>query len=224
VPAAATRVVIADDHALLRDGLRRAIESDRRFVVVGEAEDGADALAQIEAQSPDIAVLDIRMPKLDGFAVARQVRARRPEVAVVFLTLHDDEALLDAALDLGARGYLLKASAVGEIVEGLRAVAEGKHYVAQVLTGRLIERRLESATPRPSPLAGLTPAERRVLARIAEYRSNKQIAAELFVHHRTVETHRANISEKLELRGHNALLRFALTHKDELARDSTAPP
>lgn len=220
--AAATRVVIADDHALLRGGLRQAIERDRRFVVVGEADDGEDAIVQIEAQSPDIAVLDIRMPKLDGFAVARAVRARRPEVAVVFLTLHDDEALLDAALDLGARGYLLKASAVGEIVEGLHAVAEGKHYVARALTGRLIERRVESATARPSPLAGLTPAERRVLARIADYQSNKQIAAELFVHHRTIETHRANISEKLDLRGHNALLRFALAHKDELARDSTA--
>jgi DNA-binding NarL/FixJ family response regulator len=223
VQAAATRVVIADDHVLLRGGLRQAIEGDRRFVVVGEADNGEDALAQIDAQSPDIAVLDIRMPKLDGFAVARELRTRRPDVAVVFLTLHEDEALLDAALDLGARGYLLKASAVGEVIEGLLAVAEGKHYVAQALTGRLIERRMEAAA-RPSPLAALTPAERRVLARIADYRSNKQIAAELFVHHRTIETHRANISQKLELRGHNALLRFALAHKDELARDSTTSP
>jgi DNA-binding NarL/FixJ family response regulator len=221
VPAA-TRVVIADDHALIRDGLRQAIEGDRRFVVVGQADNGEDALAQIEAQRPDIAVLDIRMPKLDGFAVAREVRARVPEVAVVFLTLHEDEELLDAALDLGARGYLLKASAVTEIVEGLRAVADGKHYVAQALTGRLIERRMEA--PAPSPLARLTAAERRVLGFIADYRSNKQMAAELFVHHRTIETHRANISQKLELRGHNALLRFALAHKDELARDSTTSP
>ena len=212
---AATRVVIADDHALLRGGLRQAIEDDRRFVVVGEADNGEDALAQIEAQSPDVAVLDIRMPKVDGFAVARELRVRRPEVAVVFLTLHDDEALLDAALDLGARGYLLKASAVTEIVEGLRAVADGKHYVAQALTGRLIERRRMGGSA-SSPLARLTAAERRVLALIAEYRSNKQMAAELFVHHRTIETHRANICEKLELRGHNALLRFALKHKDEL--------
>jgi DNA-binding NarL/FixJ family response regulator len=214
VLASTTRVVIADDHALLRGGLRQAIEGDHRFVVVGEADNGEDALAQIEAQIPEIAVLDIRMPKLDGFAVAREVRARRPEVAVVFLTLHEDEELLDAALDLGARGYLLKASAVTEIVEGLRAVADGKHYVAQALTGRLIERRMEA--PAPSPLARLTAAERRVLGFIADYRSNKQMAAELFVHHRTIETHRANICEKLELRGHNALLRFALQHKDEL--------
>ena len=213
--AAATRVVIADDHALFRGGLRQAIEDDRGFVVVGEADNGEDALAQIEAQSPDVAVLDIRMPKVDGFAVARELRVRRPEVAVVFLTLHDDEALLDAALDLGARGYLLKASAVTEIVEGLRAVADGKHYVAQALTGRLIERRRMGGSA-SSPLARLTAAERRVLALVAEYRSNKQMAAELFVHHRTIETHRANICEKLELRGHNALLRFALKHKDEL--------
>jgi DNA-binding NarL/FixJ family response regulator len=220
VPAAAIRVVIADDHALVRGGLRQAIEGDRRFVVVGEADNGEDALAQIDAQRPDIAVLDIRMPKLDGFAVARDVRTRQPEVAVVFLTLHDDEALLDAALDLGARGYLLKTSAIAEVVDGLRAVADGKHYVAQALTGRLIERRIEA--PAPSPLARLTAAERRVLGLIAGYRSNKQMAAELFVHHRTIETHRANICEKLDLRGHNALLRFALTHKDELQRDPSS--
>jgi len=216
--AAATRVVIADDHVLLRGGLRQAIERDRRFVVVGEADNGEDALAQIERQSPDVAVLDIRMPKLDGFGVAREVRARGLEVAVVFLTLHEDEALLDAALDLGARGYLLKAGALTEIVEGLQAVADGRHYVAQALTGRLIARRIEA--PAPSPLDRLTAAERRVLGLIAGYRSNKQIAAELFVHHRTIETHRANICQKLELRGHNALLRFALKYKELAADDA----
>jgi len=221
VQATAIRVVIADDHELVRGGLRQAIEGDRQFVVVGEADNGDDALVQIDAQRPDIAVLDIRMPRLDGFAVAREVRTRCPGVAVVFLTLHDDEALLDAALDLGAKGYLLKAGAAAEVVVGLRAVAEGRHYVAQALTGRLIGRRLD--TPAPSPLASLTPAERRVLGLIADYRSNKQMAAALFVHHRTIETHRANICEKLDLRGHNALLRFALAHKDELSATRPSP-
>src|SRR5262249_3467889 len=118
-----SNIVIADDHALVRDGLRQAIERDARFVVVAEASDGQEALEQIQTHRPDVAVLDIRMPKLDGLAVARELRSRRIDVALVFLTLHDDEDLLDSALELGARGYLLKASAVPEIVDGLRAVA-----------------------------------------------------------------------------------------------------
>jgi len=212
-----SNIVIADDHALVRDGLRQAIERDARFVVVAEASDGQEALEQIQTHRPDVAVLDIRMPKLDGLAVARELRSRRIDVALVFLTLHDDEDLLDSALELGARGYLLKASAVPEIVDGLRAVADGNHYVSSALTGHLIGRRASShAKSEVARIGNLSPAERRVLRLLAEYQSNQEIAEQLFVHRRTVQTHRANICQKLDLRGHNALLRFALEHKHEL--------
>jgi DNA-binding NarL/FixJ family response regulator len=157
------------------------------------------------------------MPKLDGFGVARELRRLSIATPLVFLTLHDAEDLLDTALDLGARGYLLKSGAMTEIVEGLRAVAAGRHFVSAALTGQLLGRR--QAAPAAGTIPGLdtlTPAERRVLRLIGQYKSNKAIAAELFVHHRTIESHRANISQKLDLHGHNALLRFALDHNRDL--------
>src|SRR5262249_54897353 len=115
-------IVIADDHPIVRNGLREAIERDGQFAIAAEAGDGVEALARMIDLRPAIAVLDIRMPRLDGFAVARELRKQNIPVHLVFLTLHDAEDLLDAALDLGARGYLLKESALSEIVDGLRAV------------------------------------------------------------------------------------------------------
>ena len=212
--ATETRIVIADDHPIVRSGLRQAIERDRQFTVVGEAADGTDALAQISALRPAIAILDIRMPGLDGFGVARELRKQNLPVHLVFLTLHDAEDMLDAALELGARGYLLKASALSEIIEGLRAVAAGRHFVSPSLTGHLLDR--QQVTAAAPAIESLTPSERRVLSLVADYKSNKEIGEVLFVHHRTVETHRANICQKLDLRGHNALLKFALAHKAEL--------
>jgi DNA-binding NarL/FixJ family response regulator len=214
--ATSTRILIADDHPVVRSGLRLAIERDHQFTIVGEASDGADALAQITKLQPAIAVLDIRMPKLDGFAVAREVRQQKLPVDLVFLTLHDAEDVLDSALELGARGYLLKESALSEIIDGLRTVAAGKHFVSPALTGHLLERQAVPFGSSRNAIAALTPAERRVLRLVADYKSNKEIAAALYVHHRTIETHRANICEKLELHGHNALLRFALAHMAEL--------
>jgi len=214
--AAETGIVIADDHPIVRNGLREAIERDERFRIVAEAGDGVEALARITAVRPAIAVLDIRMPRLDGFGVAIELRRQNLPIRLVFLTLYDAEDLLDEALELGARGYLLKESALSEIVDGLHAVAAGKYYVSPALTGRLLERLPAPGWSPPTTIVTLTAAERRVLRMVADYKSNKEIAAALFVHHRTVETHRANICEKLGLHGHNALLRFALAHKTDL--------
>lgn len=212
------RIVIADDHPIVRRGLRQVIESDPRLKVVAEADDGEMALAQIRELKPDVAVLDVDMPKLDGFAVAREALKSKLLVAIVFLTLHSEEDLFNEGMDLGAQGYILKESAPTEIVNGIRAVAGGQHYVTSSLTAYLLHRRQRAQTllqNQPS-LNDLTPTERRVLRLIADYKSNKEIAAELFVHHRTVESHRTNISQKLGLRGHNALLKFALRHKGDL--------
>jgi DNA-binding NarL/FixJ family response regulator len=211
-------IIIADDHPIVRQGLRMVIESDPRLKVLAEADDGEAAVALIEEHKPRIAVLDVDMPKLDGFAVARELKKRRIEIPIVFLTIHSEEDLFNAALDLGAYGYILKDSATFEIVNGIKAVAEGKYFVTPSLTSFLVQRtqrsqNFERAVP---AIAKLTPTERKIVQMIADYKSNKEIAEELFVHYRTVETHRTNICQKLDLRGHKALLKFALENKSSL--------
>jgi DNA-binding NarL/FixJ family response regulator len=212
------RLVIADDHPVVRRGLRETIEGDPNLKVVAEAGDGQAALAQIQELKPAIAVVDMDMPLLDGLGVAREIRKKRLPVEIVFLTIHGEEDLFHAAMDLGSKGYLLKDSALTEIVKALRAVAEGNYYVTPSLTAYLVHRRSRAqtfASEKPR-LADLTPTERRVLGMVAEGKSSKSIAEELFIHYRTVENHRTNICQKLGLQGHNALFKFALQHKAEL--------
>jgi DNA-binding NarL/FixJ family response regulator len=211
-------VVIADDHPIFRDGLRRAVESEPGLRVSAEAADGAEALALIRAHSPRVAVLDIEMPRLDGFGVARAARAEGLATGIIFLTVYRDEELFNAALDLGARGYVLKDSAVSDIVGCIRAVAAGQYYASPSLTSHLVNRGRRAAAladERPG-LQGLTPTERRVLRLIADYKTSREIAEELFVSPRTVETHRSNICRKLDIRGSHALMKFALAHRSEL--------
>jgi len=212
------RILIADDHPVVRKGLRQVIEGDPALKVVAEANDGEAALVQIGKLQPQIAVLDIDMPKLDGFGVAREILKRKVPVEIVFLTIHGEEDLFHAAMDLGAKGYILKESAVLEIVNGLRTVALGQYYVSSPLTAHLMHRRSRAqafAQAKPS-LNDLTPSERRILRMIADDKSSKEIAAELCIHYRTIENHRASICQKLGLHGSNSLLRFALQHRSEL--------
>ena len=212
------RIVIADDHPLLRKGLREVIEEDSSLHVVGEAVDGDTALEQIERLRPDIVVADIGMPRRDGLALVREMQARKLTAGVIFLTLHSDAGLFNQAIDLGAKGYILKDSALTAIVDAIKAVASGQHFFTQSLTGLLVRRRaaaqaLAASQPR---LVDLTPTERRILQLIASGQSSKEIANALFIHYRTVENHRVNIAQKLGLRGHNAVLKFALEHRMEL--------
>lgn len=211
-------IIIADDHPIVRNGLRQVIETDARLVVLGEAGDGAEAVALIEELKPEIAVIDVDMPQMDGFQAAREIQKRRLPVKIVFLTIHSEEDLFHSAMDLGANGYILKDSAASEIAGGIKAVAEGKFYVSPAMTSFLIQRRRTSQNfAEQTPASNqLTNTERRVLQMIADYKSSKEIAEELFIHFRTVESHRNNISRKLGLNGHNALLKFALEHKNEL--------
>lgn len=212
------RIVLADDHPIVRRGLRLTIESDPRLQVVAEANDGEEALAQIQAQRPDVTVLDIDMPRLDGFGVARALQQARLAVEVVFLTLHSEEDMFQAAMELGAKGYILKESAVDEIVQGIKSVAKGQHFVTPSLTGYLLNRRqrAQQLTAEVPGLSSLTPTEQRVLQLVAANQSSKEIADSLFIHYRTVENHRTNICQKLGLSGPNALLKFALQNKDKL--------
>jgi DNA-binding NarL/FixJ family response regulator len=206
------RLVIADDHPIFRTGLRMAIEADPLLHVVAEAGDGESALACILELQPDVVVLDINMPPPDGLAIARDLQERQLPVKTIFLTMHKDPSLLNIALDIGVKGFLVKDAAANEIVSCIKAIAAGESYLSPALSSHLLNRRNRTA---PS-LANLTASERRVLQLVAESRTNKEIAAELFISIRTVEHHRSNICAKLGLTGKNTLLSFALTHKSEL--------
>ena len=212
------RVLIADDHPIFRQGLRHIIEGHHGFAVVGEAVDGAQALDRLQQGDVTVAVLDVTMPVQDGFAVARQVRERRLPAALVFLTMHKDEHYLNAALDLGVRGYVLKDTASTEIVDCIRVVAAGDEYISPTLSSFLIRRRSRAsrlAEQKPA-LDQLTPAERRILTLIADGLTSREIAAQLGIGVRTVEHHRNNVAVKLELRGSHALTKFAIKHQSDL--------
>ena len=212
------RILIADDHPVFRQGLRQIIETDPQLKVSAEAADGEQALARLQDTPVDVAMLDLTMPLKDGFAVARAARELRLAVPLVFLTMHKDEHYLHAALDLGVRGYVLKDSAITEIVSCLKAVAAGQDYISPALSSYLIRRsnRAASLAAAKPALEQLTPAERRVLKLIAEGQTSRTIAAELGIGIRTVEHHRNNITTKLELHGSHALIKFALQHQAEL--------
>lgn len=211
-------VLIADDHPIVRKGLRQTIETDRSLKIVGEAGDGGVAFEQIKTLVPEVAVLDIDMPVKDGFAVATAIREEKLPVAVIFLTIHREEELFQAAIDMGVRGYVLKDSATTDIVTGIKTVAAGQPYISPSLSAYLINRRRRAdALVKEKPgIEELTTMERRILRLVSEEKTSKEIAEELFISHRTVETHRANISRKLDLHGSLALIKFAVAHKSQL--------
>jgi DNA-binding NarL/FixJ family response regulator len=214
--AGAIKVLIADDHPIFRHGLKQIIERASQIVVVDEAGDGETAWQRLRATEADVAILDVDMPGRDGFELARAAREARLAIAIVFLTMHKDEHFLNQALDLDVSGYVVKDSALTEIVECIRTVAAGREYVSPQLTGFLIGNRRRAHQVHSSSSTGaLTAIERRVLKEVAAYKSNRQIADQLCLSVRTIEHHRARISQKLELEGHHALLKFALEHQSE---------
>ncbi|MGI9114818.1 MAG: DNA-binding response regulator [Chthoniobacterales bacterium] len=212
------RIVLADDHPIVRQGLRQMIEADSTLKVVGEAGDGKTALALIEQHRPQVGVIDIDMPGGDGFAVARALQKKRPPVELVFLTMHSEAEIFQEAMDLGIKGYVLKDSAVTDIVSSIKSVAAGKAYLSPALSDHVLQRRgaVEKSGETHPGLSDLTPMERRVLKLIAADMSTKEIGAKLFISPRTVDAHRGNICAKLKIHGTLALVRFALTHKGNL--------
>jgi two-component system response regulator DegU len=216
---AAITILIADDHPIFRKGLRQIIEVENAFSVIAEAENGLSAFELITQIRPTIAILDVKMPGLTGFDLARKLRQTDTEVAVIFLTMYKDKHMFNEALDLGASGYVLKSSALTDIVDCIKTVSEGGQYISPVLASFLIgrKRRADSFVEDNSGLKELTPAEIRILRLIAESRTTREIAGELFISYRTVENHRANICVKLDLHGNNSLLKFALEHRSELS-------
>ena len=209
-----TTILIADDHAIVRQGLRSTLERESDFAVLAEAENGQVALDLIEKLKPEISILDFDMPQMNGFDVLRAVKEKNLPTEIIFLTVHREGDLLDEALRLGAKGFVLKDSAIADITNSIRAVLKGDFFTSPAMTSYLISRSMSSS--KNSGLEELTPTERKVLKLLADYKTTKEIAAEMFVSPRTVETHRANIALKLDLHGSHALMKFALSHKVNL--------
>jgi len=211
-------LVLADDHPLFRHGLRDVINADRRFTIVEEAGDGERALELIRHHNPRIAVLDIDMPKMSGLEVASAVRKHKLDTEVIVLTMHDDAEHFDKAMESGVMGYVLKDSAAGDILHCLEAVLAGKNYVSPTLARHLIRKseKAKGGAEARLGISDLTPTERKILKMISESKSTKHIAEELFISTKTVSAHRANICVKLDLHGTNALLKFALEHREAL--------
>jgi len=219
-------ILIADDHTILRQGLRKIIEGQPEFDVVGEAGDGDEALQLLRSLKPDVAVLDINMPGKSGLDIVKECRAAALPTEFIILTMYKEQEYFDEALDSGVKGYILKENASSDLLNCISAVADGKHYVSPILSEYLMNRdarrtKLQEKIP---GLSDLTEMERKVLKLIAQNKTSKEIAGELFISHRTVQNHRTNISNKLDLKGYNKLLQFALEHKSDLLTDDAPVP
>jgi DNA-binding NarL/FixJ family response regulator len=206
------RILLADDHTIVRQGLRKILEEDRAWQVVGEAGDGREAVRLALELQPDVAILDIGMPLLNGIEAARQIARRLPETKVLILSMHSDEAYIIQALEAGAKGYLLKDTADADLLGAVGAVTRGKSFfspaVARVMLDDYVRRlRDRGITDRYD---ALSEREREIFQLIAEGRSNKEIADLLFVSPNTIETHRAHIMEKLDVHSAVELVLFAV--------------
>ena len=206
------RIILADDHAVMRRGLRLVLEQQKDFEVVGEAGDGRAAVDLAETARPDIAVLDITMPTLNGIEAARQIQAKQIGVSTIVLSMHADESFVLRALKAGARAYLLKESAEADLINAIRLVSEGKSFFSPTVSRMLVEdyvRQLRDKDMEDS-YDLLTPREGELLQLIAEGKSNKEIANMLHLSLYTVETHRSNILEKLNLHSVPELILYAV--------------
>ena len=208
------RILVADDHPVVRAGLRSLLESKAGWAVCGEGANGREAVESAARLKPDVAVLDIGMPLLNGVEATRQIRSVSPETAVLILTMHDSEQLVQQVVQAGARGYILKDDADRTLIEAVDTIRRGKPYFSWHIGG--LERALTAAAKEPPGRGSrrrLTPREREVVQLLAEGKSNKEVAGMLHISVRTAETHRANIMVKLDLHSISELVRYALRNK-----------
>ena len=204
------RILIADDHALVRSGIRLLLESIAAVEVVAEAGDGLELLALVEAHRPDILLLDITLPGLNGLAVLERIQGLPDMPRVIMLSMHSGPEYVARALNAGAAGYLLKDSAFDELAEALDAVGRQRRYLSRALDPEVIQRFCEGLKGSEDGLGVLTPRQRQILQLIAEGQGTRQIAERLHVSVKTVETHRAQLMERLGIRDVAGLVRFAI--------------
>ncbi|MBZ5578114.1 MAG: response regulator transcription factor [Acidobacteriia bacterium] len=206
------RILLADDHTVVRKGLRLLLENETGFQVIADAATGREAVALAEQHQPDVVVMDIAMPILNGIEAARQIGAKLPHAAIVFLSMHSDESYVLRALKSGARAYLLKDSAEQDLINAVRAVSEGKAFFSPAISKMMVEdymRQLEERKLEDS-YELLTTREREILQLLAEGKNNKDVANLLNLSLYTVETHRANIFQKLNLHSGAELILYAI--------------
>jgi len=207
-----TRVLIVDDHAIVRAGLRALLLEEETFELVGEALGGYEAIEMVEKIKPDVLILDLSMPDLDGISVTCQLKPQFPDLKILILTLHEDEALLKEALKAGASGYILKRAAEAELISAIHVIIRGDLYVDPSMLRGLIEESQKPQVELDPLMESLTSREMEILKLLVEGYTNRQVGQELNISIRTVEGHRANISDKLGLRSRVELVRYARQH------------
>jgi two-component system, NarL family, response regulator NreC len=206
-----TRIVIADDHPVVRHGVRSLLQTDPDFTVIAEASDGLETVQLVEKHQPEVLVVDLMIPGLSGLEVTRQVKLRTPSTLVVILSMHANEPYVLEALKNGASGYVLKDSSGTDLVQAIKQVLAGQRYLSPPLSERAVEAYLQrSQASTFDPYDSLTEREREVLHLAAEGMSNPEVATRLSISPRTVETHRANLMRKLGLKTQTDLIRYAL--------------
>jgi two-component system response regulator NreC len=206
------KILIADDHAIVRTGLRTLLQAEPTLELVGEAAGGYEAIEKVLATSPDVLLLDLSMPDLDGIAVTRKLKPENPQLHILILTIHEDEALVREAIKAGASGYILKRAAESELVSAINVLMRGDMYVDHSLLRALVHDSDERAGVEGELVETLTPREHDVLGLIVLGYTNRQIGEELNISVRTVEGHRANLSEKIGAQSRADLVRYAREH------------
>lgn len=207
------RIVLAEDHTILRAGLKSLLESTQKFVVVGEADNGRDAIRRVAELKPDLIIVDLSMPGLSGIDAIREIKDRYPEVKALVLTVHCEEEYVHSSLDAGANGYVLKDATHVELIAAAERVLDGKTYLSPEITEKVVTSYLQANKNNPEPATrwdSVTMRERQILKLIAEGHTNKSMANYLSISVKTVEKHRANLMKKLDLHNVSALTTYAL--------------
>jgi DNA-binding NarL/FixJ family response regulator len=208
--SARTKVLVADDHTIVREGLLSLLREQPDIAVVGAAANGREAIEKAQRSSPDIVVMDIAMPILNGIEATRQLRELLPQTKVIVLTMYADDAYVLQALQAGVRGYLLKKAAAAELLQAIRAVERGEFYLSSEISRVLVERYLSSGSSAAEAALTLSDRERQILQMVAEGHTNRQIAAALGIAPKTVDTHRTRLMTKLDIHDTPGLVRYAI--------------
>jgi two-component system, NarL family, response regulator NreC len=221
------RVLLADDHTLIRSGIATLLQNNKDFLVVGEAEDGEEAVRKSGELKPTVVVLDLSMPKLSGIEATKQIKKKFPEVNILVLTMHENEEYVYQIIKSGAAGYVLKSAGKDELIAAIRAAAKGEKFfsprISQLMAEGYVRRVEQVATEIEPGDVPLTRREREVLILVVDGMTNQQIAEQLFISPRTVDTHRTNIMQKLNIHDLANLVRYAIDHGIARQGESSQP-
>jgi two-component system, NarL family, response regulator NreC len=205
------KIILADDHVVVRQGVRTLLDQEKDMAVIGEADDGLQLLDMTEKLRPDVVIIDLTMPNMNGMDAAEQINKRFPKVHSVVLTMHADRSYIERAMRVGVCGYVLKEEDIREICTAIRHAAQGNHYLSEAVTRRIPDLK-DKSTAALDPISLLTMRERQVFQMVAEGKTNQETATTLGISVRTVEVHRAHMMSKLNTKTHVEFIRFAMKH------------